>query len=63
MIKLSRDKIRRLGAELQAEAAAAILERASTFALEIREAEIERDREQLRRDKAAQLAILRGRFR
>ena len=60
MIKLSQDKIRRLGAELQAEAAAAILERASTFALEIREAELERDREQLLREKAAQIASLRA---
>ena len=58
MIKLSQDKIRRLGAELQTEAAAAILKRASTFALEIREADLERERAQVQHDKAAQLALL-----
>ena len=58
MIKISQDKLKRLADELRAEAAAGILERAEAFALAIREAELERDREQLLRDKAAQLALL-----
>ena len=61
MIRLSQHKLARLADELRAEAAAGILERAEAFALAIRTAELERDREQLRHDKSAQIdALLRA---
>ena len=60
MIRISQHKLKRLADELRAEAAAGILERAEAFALAIRTAELERDREQLQHDKAAQIALLRA---
>ena len=60
MIRLSQDKLRRLAAELRADAEVAADILSSADWLAIAADKLERDREQLRHDKAAQIALLRA---